>query len=68
MNEEVFNLSLRKYLKTVGLNSQREIEQAVAKALAAGDIRGSESFPARMTLSIAGLNLNVNFDGESKLQ
>jgi hypothetical protein len=48
----------------VGVNSQREIEHAVAKAIAAHAISGTESFPARVTLEVAGLKLNVNFDGE----
>ncbi|MFC5498509.1 DUF6494 family protein [Caenimonas terrae] len=68
MDEEVFNISIRKFLKMVGVSSQREIEQAVAKAVADGAIKGSESFPARMTLEVAGLKLNVPFDGEIKLQ
>lgn len=68
MNEETFNLSIRKFLKMVGVNSQRDIEQAVAKAIAAGAIKGTESFPARVTLEVGGLKLNVNFDGEIKLQ
>ena len=68
MNEETFNLSIRKFLKMVGVNSQREIEQAVAKATADGAISGSESFPARMTLEVAGLKLKVSFDGEINLQ
>ena len=68
MNEETFNLSIRKYLKMVGINSQREIEQAVAKAIAAGRITGTESFPATVRLQIAGLQLDVKFDGEIKLQ
>ena len=68
MNEETFNLSIRKFLKMVGVNSQREIEQAAAKAIAAGAIAGTESFPAKVTLQVAGLELNVNFDGEIKLQ
>ncbi len=68
MNEETFNLSIRKLLKTVGVSSQREIEQAVAKAIAAGSIAGTESFPAKMTLEIAGLKLKVEFDGEISLQ
>ncbi|MEO6268779.1 MAG: DUF6494 family protein, partial [Lautropia sp.] len=42
MNEETFNLSLRKFLKMVGVNAQREIEQAVAKAIADGAIAGNE--------------------------
>ena len=51
MNEETFNLSIRKFLRMVGVNSQREIEQAVAKAVAGGAIAGTESFPAKVTLA-----------------
>ncbi len=68
MNEENFNLSIRKFLKVVGISSQREIERAVAKATADGKISGTETFPASMTLEVAGLSLNVKFDGEIKLQ
>jgi len=68
MNEETFNLSIRKFLKMVGVNSQRAIEQAVDQAIAAGTIEGTESFPATVTLEVAGLQLNVKFDGEIKLQ
>lgn len=68
MDEETFNLSIRKFLKTVGVSSQREIEQAVAKAIAARAISGTESFPAKMTLEVAGLKLNVEFDGVIRLQ
>jgi len=68
MNDETFNLSIRKFLKTVGVNSQREIEQAVARAIAAGTISGTESFPAKVNLQVAGLELNVVFDGEIRLQ
>lgn len=68
MNEETFNLSIRKFLKMVGVSSQREIEQAVAQAIAARTISGTESFPAKVTLEVAGLQLKVDFDGEIKLQ
>ena len=68
MNEEAFNLSIRKFLKMVGVGSQREIEQAVAKAIAGGLIAGDESFPATVVLEIAGLKLNVRFDGDIRLQ
>ena len=68
MDTETFNLSIRKFLKMVGVNSQREIEQAVASAVAGGVIAGSETFAAKMTLEIAGLKLNVTYDGEIKLQ
>jgi hypothetical protein len=68
MDQETFNLSIRKYLKMVGINSQREIEQAVAAALANDSIKGKESFPATMTLEVAGLKLLVKFEGEIELQ
>jgi hypothetical protein len=68
MNEEAFNLSMRQFLKHVGVHSQREIEKAVAQALAARTIAGSEVLPASLTLRIAGLNLDVKFDGEIRLE
>jgi hypothetical protein len=67
MDQETFNLSIRKFLKTVGVGSQREIEQAVAKAIAAGTISGAETLAATMTLRIAGLQLEVRFDSEIQL-
>lgn len=68
MNEEALNLSIRKFLKTVGVSSQRAIERAVADAAAGGAITGTESFPAKMTLEIAGLKVNIAFTGEITLQ
>jgi hypothetical protein len=68
MNEEAFNLSIRKFLKMVGVNSQREIEHAIAKAVADGAIAGTESFPAKMTLEVAGLKMKVEFNGDIALQ
>ncbi|HEX2541659.1 MAG TPA: DUF6494 family protein [Caldimonas sp.] len=66
MDDETLNLSTRKFLKMVGVNSQREIEQAVAKVLAAGS--APDSFPATMTLEIPALGLKVNFDGTIALR
>ena len=68
MNEETFNLSIRKFLKVVGVGSQREIEQAVAKAIADGGLSGNETLPAKATLEVAGLKLRVDFDGEIRLE
>jgi hypothetical protein len=68
MDEVTFNLSLRKFLKTVGVNSQREIEQAVAKAVASGQLTGNESFPVKMRLTDERLGLDVTFDGEIRLE
>ena len=67
MNQETFNLSIRKFLKMVGINSQHEIEQAVAAALSNGTIKGTETLPAKMTLEVAGVRLRVEFDGEIRL-
>ena len=63
-----FNISIRKFLKMVGVKSQHEIEQAVARMRADGSIAGTDSFVATMTLDVAGLQLNVRFDGEIRLQ
>ena len=68
MNEDTLNLSIRKFLKLVGVSSQREIEQAVARALESGAARGGEAFPATMTLEVPGLKLNVKFDGKIELE
>ncbi len=65
MNEESFNLSIRKFLKMVGISSQRDIEQAVARAVAAGET--GTSFPATMRLEIPGLKLDVKIDCEINL-
>lgn len=63
MNDDTFNLSIRKFLKMVGVSSQREIEHAVAAALDEGTLSGAESLPCRMTLEIEGVKLKVVFDG-----
>jgi hypothetical protein len=68
MDQETFNLSIRKFLKMVGVNSQREIEHAVEKAIETGRLKGHESLPAKVTLEIPGLGLKVPFDGEIRLK
>jgi flavin-binding protein dodecin len=68
MDEEALNTSVRKFLKVVGVSSQREIEQAIAAALQRGEITGTETLAAVMTLEVAQLKLRVTFDGELKMQ
>jgi len=68
MSEEAFNLSLRKFLKSFGVNAQHEIEQAVAKARARGAVTATQPLPAKVTLQIAGLSLNWEFKGEIALE
>jgi hypothetical protein len=68
MEQETFNLSIRKYLKTVGIRSQREIEEAVSKAITSGAIAGVETLAATITLKIPALRLAVKFDGQIELK
>jgi hypothetical protein len=68
MNDDGFNMSIRVFLKMVGVKSQHEIEQAVAQAIANGRLKGDESLPAKMTLTIGPANLNVSFDGVINLE
>ncbi len=68
MNPETFNMSIRKFLKSVGVQSQREIEIAVEKAIAAGSLKGGETLPAKMTLTVDGLALSLTVDGRISLE
>lgn len=68
MNDEALNMSIRKFLKTVGVNSQLAIEKAVRKGIEDGKLKGNETLSAVMTLSVAGLDLSVRFDGEIRLE
>ena len=68
MDQETFNLSIRKFLKMVGVSSQHEIEQAVQKAIEAGKLKGSETLAAKMTLEIPALGVKVPFEGEIRLK
>ncbi len=61
MNEEILNMSLRKFLKKVGISSQREIESAV-RAAEGGDLPAA--IDAKVTLSVPSLGLNVDIDGK----
>jgi Family of unknown function (DUF6494) len=68
MNDEAFNMSIRRFLKTVGVRSQAEIERAVTKAIAEGKLKGNEVVPARMQLTIDKIGLSFTLDGEIKLE
>jgi Family of unknown function (DUF6494) len=68
MNEDVFNMSLRKFLKKVGINGQRAVELTVREAIAKGRLKGSEKLPAKVTLSLGGTDLNLVIDGDIELQ
>ena len=68
MNEEVLNTSLRKFLKTVGVTAQREIEKAIRAAVADGRLKGNEALPAEMVLTIGKVDLNYKVDGTIELE
>ncbi len=67
MDDEIFNMEVRKFLKKVGVNSQREIEQAVRDALAAGSLQGTETLKARMRLEVEGIEVYLTIDGDIAL-
>ena len=68
MNDETLNMSIRKFLKTVGVNSQLAVEKAVTKAIADGRHKGNEAFPATMTLSVGKIGIDIKFEGEIRLE
>ena len=68
MNEDAFNMSIRKFLKHVGVHSQREIEAAVERAMKSGKLKGNEKLPAKMTLTLGGTDLSVSFDDTINLE
>jgi hypothetical protein len=68
MNEDTLNTSLRKFLKTVGVTSQREIEKAVRAAVASGRLKGNEALPAQATVTIGQINLSFAIDGSIELE
>ena len=68
MNEDVFNSSIRKFLKTLGVTAQREIEKAVRQALTDRRIKGNEKWPAKATVSIPGIGFTWQVDGEIELE
>lgn len=67
MNEDVFNMSLRKFLKKVGVTSQREIEKAVRTAVDEGRLKGDETLSAEVTLKVNGVELSEKIDGRIEL-
>jgi uncharacterized protein DUF6494 len=67
MNEDTLNITVRQFLKKVGITSQREIEKAVREAVQAGRLTGDETLKARMTLEVAGIDLEVVIEDEVAL-
>ena len=67
MNEEVLNTTVRKFLKKVGITAQREIEKAVRDAAASGGLKGGESLRAKATITVSGVSLNFDVEGNIEL-
>ena len=67
MNEDVFNMEVRKFLKKVGVTSQREMEQAVRDAIEAGKLSGSETLKVKVVLTLEGAGLSHEITGDIAL-
>jgi hypothetical protein len=67
MDEDRFNMSIRKFLKAVGVTSQREIENAVRDAVKAGKLKGNETLKAKVVLTLSGVALKHEIDGDIEL-
>ena len=61
MSEYAFNMSIRKFLKEVGVTSQRKIEEVAREG------RAGKKLKVRMTLTAEGTGLNHVIDGEIEL-
>lgn len=68
MDDDIFNMQVRKFLKNVGVTSQREIESAVRAAIASGKLSGDETVNAKVTLSIDSLGLSTDITGSIDLK
>lgn len=68
MDEDKFNIELRKFLKKLGITSQREIESAVREAVENGTLQGNESLPVKATVTISALDMETVVDGDIKLE
>jgi hypothetical protein len=68
MNEDVLNIEIRKFLKKVGITSQREIEKAIHQGIEAGSLKGDERLQVKMTLEMGEVGLCHTIDGEIGLE
>ena len=68
MNEEVLNIQIRKFLKKVGIQSQREIEHAVRHSFEKNSLVGIKKLEASVLLKVPAVGIKVSIDGEIKLE
>ncbi len=67
VDEEAFNMSVRKFLKKLGVTAQREIELAVREQMEGGDLQGDETLDATATITVDGLSRDVVVTGQISL-
>jgi hypothetical protein len=67
MDEDRFNMSIRKFLKLVGVTSQREIEKAIRESVGAGRLPGSGTVKAKVTLTIEAVDLRHEVEDNIEL-
>jgi uncharacterized protein DUF6494 len=68
MNEGMLNVSVRQFLEKVGVTSQREIEEAIRLAVVSGRLKGNEVLPAKVKLTVGGIDLSVEIEGSVELE
>lgn len=68
MNEDTFNIQIRKFLKKVGITSQREIEKAVRDAVEDGKLKGNEKLKAKVVLKVPQAGIEVEIDDTIALE
>jgi len=67
MDEEALNTSVRKFLKKLGVTAQREIEKAVRDADVKGQLKDSSPLPAKAVVTVGGINIKIEIDGDLDL-
>jgi Family of unknown function (DUF6494) len=67
VDEEAFNLSVRRFLKKLGVTAQREIELGVRERLDSGELQGDETLPARATVTVEGVDREILIEGDIEL-
>jgi len=68
MNEEILNIQIRKFLKKVGVQSQREIEQAVRRSIENNSLTGIDKLEASVLLKVPEVGIKVSIESEIKLE
>ena len=68
MNEEKLNISTRKLLKNVGVNSQRIIETSIRNAVNSGTIVSSKNIIVSISLKIKDLIIEESISGEIEIE